>query len=88
MKNLLKIGHKEYKLNFENTNFFELVKKEISEYYKNLKDKGLKDNLDLQEEDIKLSIDINLIKRILNNLIEIQIKHNNGEFINILFMIN
>ncbi|WP_100065550.1 HAMP domain-containing sensor histidine kinase [Miniphocaeibacter massiliensis] len=83
MNNLLKLDSHEYKINLEYVNFSEIVRKVISEYYTDLENKGLETNLDIQEKDIYLNIEPNLIKRVLNNLIENQIKYNNGKMFEI-----
>lgn len=80
MTNMLKLDNKDYKLYIEKVNFSEVVRQIVSEYYNELEDKKIDVEVNLPKDDIFINIDLNLIKRVLNNLMENQLKYNSGTF--------
>ncbi|QQK06976.1 HAMP domain-containing sensor histidine kinase [Miniphocaeibacter halophilus] len=80
MTNMLKLDNKDYKLYMEKANFSEVVRQTVSEYYNELENKKIDVEVNLPKDDIYINIDLNLIKRVLNNLMENQLKYNSGTF--------
>lgn len=80
MTNMLKLDNKDYKLYIEKVNFSEVVRQIVSEYYNELESKKIDVDVNLPKDDIFINIDLNLIKRVLNNLMENQLKYNSGTF--------
>lgn len=81
MTNMLKLENSDYIVKKDRFNFTETIRQCISEYYCELESKGLEIRVIIPEKDIFVEGDSNLIKRVINNLIENQIKYNEGSFV-------
>ena len=84
MNNMLKLDNPDYNINLQRINFSEIIRNTVLEYYNELEKDGVEVIMEIPEDDIYLELDSNLIKRVLNNLLENQIKYNKGDFVRVI----
>ena len=84
MNNMLKLDNPDYNINLQRVNFSEIIRNTVLEYYNELEKNGVEVIMEIPEKDIYLELDLNLIKRVLNNLMENQIKYNKGDFVRVI----
>lgn len=80
---MLKLDDPDYNINLQRINFSETIRNTVLEYYNELEGNGIEVVMEIPEEDIYLKLDSNLIKRVLNNLMENQVKYNKGNFLKV-----